>query len=648
MHKLLERQVRRHLAGGGAELEALAPFLRAVSEAYQSADSDRELLEHAMDMASEELVLANQRLRQQVLEKERLVEETERARRQAEDQAVELELQSEELQEQAASLEEAQAELEAANEQLLQTNEELERAADRMRFIMNSMPQKVLTADAKGFLNFVNDRWVTYTGVPGEDLLGTGWQRVIHPDDQRAAIRMWEEAIATGEPFEAEQRLRRADGTYCWHLSRGTAERQGTGGIRMWIVTHTDIHEQKEQEDALRRSAIDLERLAEAARLERERVERIFSAAPAVMALYTGPDHVITMVNPTWERTVGKPDAVGKPFREVFPEFEGSGLFELLDDVYNSGTPYVDPELTVPLRRWENSEPDETVWSLVWMPLPPRAGESGPDILVHAVEVTAQVRAREEVELARAAAEEANRVKAGFLATMSHELRTPLNAMIGYTDLLELGIPDPLPDQALEKVRRIGLSARHLLQLIEEILTFSRLEAGRETVHPEQIAIVELVHEVVAIAEPLAHENGLELVVSRRGDCEAMTTDPRKLRQILINLVGNAVKFTEEGEIEVKVVGDSADVAFIVADTGIGIAPEHLEAIFEPFLQVEGESGRRAHGTGLGLSVSRRLARLLGGDLTVESRPGEGSIFTLRLPCGSQKRPHEEDAEVTL
>jgi PAS domain S-box-containing protein len=229
-------------------------------------------------------------------------------------------------------------------------------------------------------------------------------------------------------------------------------------------------------------------------------------------------------------------------------------------------------------------------------------------------------------------AEAANQAKSSFLATMSHELRTPLNAMIGYTDLMQMGVPEPIPDTAREQVRRVGLSARHLLQLIEEILTFSRLEAGREEVQTEPVDLDGLLSEVSAIAEPLAHDKGLRFGVRRAGGADGVETDPRKLRQILINLVGNAVKFTEAGSVELEVRGADGVVEFGVRDTGVGIAPRHLESIFEPFTQVETERARRAHGTGLGLSVSRRLARLLGGDLSVESTPGEGSAFTLRLP----------------
>ena len=225
----------------------------------------------------------------------------------------------------------------------------------------------------------------------------------------------------------------------------------------------------------------------------------------------------------------------------------------------------------------------------------------------------------------------ANQAKADFLATMSHELRTPLNAVLGYAELLLLGIPAEVAPAAQEHVHRIGRATRHLISIIEEILVFSRMEAGRETLELGPVELGELAREVAAIAEPLAANKRIRF---RTGEPPAgeVATDGRKLRQILINLLGNAVKFTDRGEVSFSVERGPGEVRFRVEDTGVGIAPEYLERIWEPFRQVQNPMTRTAGGTGLGLSVSRHLARLLGAELTVRSAPGEGSAFTLRLP----------------
>ncbi|HEU4452805.1 MAG TPA: ATP-binding protein, partial [Longimicrobium sp.] len=231
-------------------------------------------------------------------------------------------------------------------------------------------------------------------------------------------------------------------------------------------------------------------------------------------------------------------------------------------------------------------------------------------------------------------AQEANRAKAGFLATMSHELRTPLNPILGYADLLDLEVAGPLAEAQRQQLRRIQAGARHLLHLIEEILAFSRLEAGREEVHWQETDLGELVREAAALVEPMAGAKGLGFAVRTGDGLEMAETDPGKVRQILLNLLSNAVKFTDAGEVALTAEAEDGGVVIRVRDTGIGIHPGQAERIFEPFSQVEQAPSRRAEGTGLGLTVSRQLARLLGGEVEVESAIGVGSTFTVRLPRG--------------
>ncbi|MBX6364673.1 MAG: PAS domain S-box protein [Gemmatimonadetes bacterium] len=226
----------------------------------------------------------------------------------------------------------------------------------------------------------------------------------------------------------------------------------------------------------------------------------------------------------------------------------------------------------------------------------------------------------------------AGRAKSNFLAVMSHELRTPLTAIMGYSDILEAGISGQLNERQREQLKRIMLSARHLLQLIDEILTFSRLEAGREEARLERVPLREFVRETAALVRPAAAEKHLRFEV-RLPKVEAdLETDPEKLRQILLNILFNAIKFTREGKVVLAVGVEGDDYVFHIDDTGVGIPPEHLEQIFEPFWQLEDAMTRHTGGTGLGLSVARRLVELLGGEIGVRSTPGVGTQVTVRVP----------------
>ena len=232
----------------------------------------------------------------------------------------------------------------------------------------------------------------------------------------------------------------------------------------------------------------------------------------------------------------------------------------------------------------------------------------------------------------------ANATKATFLATMSHELRTPLNAIIGYSGLLEAEISGQLNAQQQQHIHRIETAARHLMGLIEGILNFARIEAGKEEVSLSDVDVAQLAEEVTELVEPLAKTKGLELRLSAQSTLPTLRTDAAKVRQILLNLLSNAVKFTKQGHVALDMRADSENMRWTVTDTGIGIAPDDLQRIFEPFEQGARTSAGRAAGTGLGLTVSRQLARLLGGDVSAEPAQGSGSTFVLRLPLRANMR----------
>ena len=228
-------------------------------------------------------------------------------------------------------------------------------------------------------------------------------------------------------------------------------------------------------------------------------------------------------------------------------------------------------------------------------------------------------------------AQSANQVKADFLAVISHDLRTPLNSIMGYAELMTMGIPDPVGPASLQHLDRIRTGATHLLYLLDELLEFARLDAGHEQVRIEQVDLKVIAKDVIALIAPMAAERKLELVLDAPPHPVMFRTDPDRLRQVLVNLTGNAVKYTATGTIRLSLSNTADSVVFAVQDTGAGIAPEHLDRIFEPFWQADTTQRNRGGGTGLGLSIVQRLTALLGGKVTVESKLGAGSTFTVRL-----------------
>ena len=237
----------------------------------------------------------------------------------------------------------------------------------------------------------------------------------------------------------------------------------------------------------------------------------------------------------------------------------------------------------------------------------------------------------------------ADAAKTSLLATLSHELRTPLTALEGYGELLEDEILGPLSVEQREVIVRLRTVSRHLGALIEDILTFASLEADRVAIRNSPVKIEELLDSLHPFIEPLAREKGIAFNMSMDRGLPLLYTDDARVRQILLNLCQNAVKFTESGDVSIQVRRASkgedgmSTVRFQVRDTGIGIASRDLQRLFRPFSQLEDVPTRRHRGTGLGLYISRRLATLLGGRIEVKSRPGKGSVFTLVLPAGIER-----------
>ena len=243
-----------------------------------------------------------------------------------------------------------------------------------------------------------------------------------------------------------------------------------------------------------------------------------------------------------------------------------------------------------------------------------------------------------EVEEKSRQLEMASQHKSQFLASMSHELRTPLNAIIGLTEMMVSNAARFGTEKAAEPLRRVHRAGSHLLGLINQVLDLSKIEAGKLELSPDVVALAPLITEVVDTARPLAEQNNNRLVVKSQENLGSLTVDPMRLRQILLNLLSNACKFTKQGEVTLlarKVIDQGNWVEFTVSDTGIGMTPEQQAKLFEEFTQADSSTARQYGGTGLGLAITRKLARMMGGDVTLTSEAGKGSTFSVRLPANT-------------
>jgi signal transduction histidine kinase len=412
---------------------------------------------------------------------------------------------------------------------------------------------------------------------------------------------------------------------------------------------------------AERRAAQERERLVSALELERSRLAEVFRRAPSFVVAFRGEEQRYEFVNEAYYQLVGHREIVGKPLHEALPELQGQGFRDLLETVRQTGEPWVGRETPVVLQRTPGAPLETRYLDMVFQALVEADGtRSG--VLAHGSDVTEQVLARREVErllaesetargdaeqarrdaeaarlqaeTARRDAESANKAKSEFLAVMSHELRTPLNAIGGYASLIEMGIRGPITPEQRSDLARIKQSQRHLLGLINQVLNYTRVESGIVHYDLADVPVQDSLTAAEALIMPQLHAAGLSYTVRDCNPSLRVRADAEKVQQILLNVITNAIKFTKAGgEVRVGCLAQGDRVAISVSDTGVGIAPDKLASVFEPFVQVQTGYTRNNDGVGLGLSISRDLARGMGGDLSAESTPGSGSTFTLTLPA---------------
>jgi len=519
---------------------------------------------------------------------------------------------------------------------------ELAAGRERLRSVVLHTPAPLaLTEGPDHRFTLVNEAYKRVSGG-GRDVTGLT-PRTAFPELAGSGLHeLFDQVYATGEPWVGRETLVRydRDGTGVidtWFDLRFEPVRDAAGEVIGILNLAVDVTEQVRARRAVEQLLADSERAraeAEATRVALAASEvqfRTLADAIPTLAWTARADGHIDWYNARWyEYTGTTPEQMeGWGWQSVHDPAELPWVLERWRAGIASGQPV---EMTFPLRG-----ADGRFRPFLTRIVPLRDAEGRVVRWVGTnTDVATEREARAAAERAQAAAEAANRAKGDFLAMMSHELRTPLNAIGGYAELLELGIRGPVTEAQRADLARIQQSQRHLLGLINQVLNYTRVDAGAVRYDATDVPVAAALGAAEALVLPQARARGLTLVL---GDCPpglVARADREKLQQVLLNLLTNAVKFTEPGG-EVRVTcaereTEGRQVAISVADTGVGIAAEKLPSIFEPFVQVDQRLTRPHEGVGLGLAISRELARGMGGDLTAESTPGVGSTFTLTLP----------------
>ena len=381
-----------------------------------------------------------------------------------------------------------------------------------------------------------------------------------------------------------------------------------------------------------RLSAAERRARAEADEARRE-ISRVFEQAPVPICVIEGPDLMFTSANSYYRQIIGNRDPVGKRLLQLWPELDGSEIHNVFKRVLSTSRAVSATEFRIQFDQFGTGDTRDAFFNFVYHPLIDGMGRTYGVIAV-ATDVTAQVLARHEAERLREAAESANEAKLHLLRTVSHETRQPVHASLGYVDLLAMGIRGKLNEAQLSDLENIRRNQSHLLRLLNDILSFAKLEAGALELDMENADAGEIIEVLAPLIEPQFKAKGVEYVVKHPGGPARFRGDRERTVQVCVNLLTNALKATPAGgcvTVSCEVKPETIDLRVI--DTGSGIPAAKLNEIFDPFTQLARvRATKEARGVGLGLSISRQLARAMKGDVTVESTEGAGSTFTLSLP----------------
>ncbi|MDB5471977.1 MAG: multi-sensor hybrid histidine kinase [Caulobacter sp.] len=487
------------------------------------------------------------------------------------------------------------------------------RGEARFRLLADNMGDVITRIRLDGRSGYISPAIEDLLGYKPAEMVGRSAQVFVHPDDRPLIYDVYADMAGGADHRTVELRAVRKDGGVVWVETHFKLVRDAEGQPSEMVAVIRDVTARRAMEEALADS---------------EQRYRTLADNVSDILVRFGTDGIIRYISPAC-RSIGvvPEEAIGKSILDLVAAGYLDHSQALIDSLFAGIAPD-----GVTRREHRIHTPDGRD---LWLEGSPKLVRDEHGEIVEAVTVLRDITSRKAMEAdlvaARAAAEAAAAAKAEFLANMSHEIRTPLTAVIGFSGLLA-GMKD-LPTKAQDHVRRIQSGGRALLATVNDILDFSKLEAGQVEIRPEACDPVAVAREALELFEAHAGAKGLTLSLEGEAPAAALWLDPGRLRQILLNLVGNGVKFTDQGGVTVRLAWTDERLRVGVADTGAGISQENQARLFRKFSQVDASSTRRHGGTGLGLAICRGLAEAMGGEIGVNSTPGQGSTFWFDLPA---------------
>jgi PAS domain S-box-containing protein len=508
-----------------------------------------------------------------------------------------------------------------------EVEDRLKRSNAQLRFIMESMPQKISTAAPDGSVDYFNPQCTEFTGLSFDRLMGWGWTKIIHPDDVGEHVRVWKNAIQTGEMFEFESRIRRFDGEYRRHFSRALPMRNPAGEIVMWVGSNTDIHDIKLAQAAMQISEVRYRRLFEAAR-------------DGILILNFTTGRIVDS-NPFMSELLGysSQSFLGKELWEI-------GLFKDRD----ANVSAVQTLQDVGYLRYEHLPLESTDGNAVEVEVVANAYQEADQKVIqfNIRDITERSRLEKLLQSQAQELENLHLRKDEFLAMLSHELRSPLAPIANAVQLM--GLHQETESRVQYQARTIIERQLGKLQhLVDELLEVSRITSGRVQLRRERVGVHSIVQGAIETVRPMIRQKHHELTMSLPPTPLWLHADASRLEQVVVNLLTNSVKYTEDGGQIWLTVGQEGDECVIrVRDTGVGIAPDLLPHIFDLFTQADRSLDRSQGGLGIGLALVKSLTELHGGKVELRSELGQGSEFVVRLPLHPDQSAGSADKRADL